>query len=109
MKSSIDRSEVLQCRLNIGFAMRCVQSVEESLRKIGDGALGALISERAACGVWEEFLAGRTSWSRPWSLYVLQRLVPAASFELSELTEWKRSTKSGNSIAVLLPAKFRLA
>ncbi|HEV3308495.1 MAG TPA: asparagine synthase (glutamine-hydrolyzing) [Candidatus Sulfotelmatobacter sp.] len=47
--------------------------VEESLRKIGDGALGSLISERAARGVWEEFLAGRTSWSRPWSLYVLHR------------------------------------
>jgi asparagine synthase (glutamine-hydrolysing) len=47
--------------------------VEESLNKIGDGALGAHISERAARGVWQDFLAGRTSWSRPWSLYVLQR------------------------------------
>jgi asparagine synthase (glutamine-hydrolysing) len=47
--------------------------VEESLRKIGDGVLGSLISERAARGVWEDFLAGRTSWSRPWSLYVLHR------------------------------------
>jgi asparagine synthase (glutamine-hydrolysing) len=47
--------------------------VEESLGKIGDGALGALISEPAALGVWKDFLEGRTSWSRPWSLYVLQR------------------------------------
>ena len=47
--------------------------VEESLRKIGDGVLGSLISEPAARGVWQDFLAGRTSWSRPWSLYVLQR------------------------------------
>ena len=47
--------------------------VEESLGKIGDGALGALISEPAARGVWKDFLDGRTSWSRPWSLYVLQR------------------------------------
>ena len=47
--------------------------VEESLSKIGDGALGALISERAAGDVWQDFLAGRTSWTRPWSLYVLQR------------------------------------
>ncbi len=46
--------------------------VEESLRKIGDGALGTLISERAAWRVWEDFIAGRTSWSRPWSLYILQ-------------------------------------
>jgi asparagine synthase (glutamine-hydrolysing) len=52
-------------------AMRPV--MEESLHKIGDCALGTLINERAACGVWEDFLAGRTSWSRPWSLYVLQR------------------------------------
>lgn len=46
--------------------------VEESLRKIRDGVLGTLIHEAAARRVWEEFLAGRTSWSRPWSLYVLQ-------------------------------------
>jgi asparagine synthase (glutamine-hydrolysing) len=46
--------------------------VEESLRKIGDGVLGNLISERAAQVVWQDFLDGRTSWSRPWSLYVLQ-------------------------------------
>jgi asparagine synthase (glutamine-hydrolysing) len=47
--------------------------VEESLGKIGDSVLGALINERAARGVWQDFLEGRTSWSRPWSLYVLQR------------------------------------
>ncbi|MGB7600063.1 MAG: asparagine synthase (glutamine-hydrolyzing) [Candidatus Sulfotelmatobacter sp.] len=47
--------------------------MEESLRKIGDGVLGTLINERGACLVREEFLAGRTSWSRPWSLYVLQQ------------------------------------
>jgi asparagine synthase (glutamine-hydrolysing) len=47
--------------------------VEESLRKIGDGALSSVIRERAVRRVWEDFLAGRTSWTRPWSLYVLQR------------------------------------
>ena len=52
-------------------ALRSV--VKESLRKIGDGVLGSLISERASRMVWEDFLEGRTSWSRPWSLYVLQR------------------------------------
>ena len=46
--------------------------VEESLRTIGDSVLGTLISERAVRGVWQDFLEGRTSWSRPWSLYVLQ-------------------------------------
>ena len=47
--------------------------VEESLRKIGDGVLGTLISERAVRNVWQDFVAGRTSWSRPWSMYILQR------------------------------------
>jgi asparagine synthase (glutamine-hydrolysing) len=46
--------------------------VEESLRKIGDGVLGNLINERAAQVVWQDFLVGRTSWSRPWALFVLQ-------------------------------------
>jgi asparagine synthase (glutamine-hydrolysing) len=46
--------------------------VEDSLSKIGDGALGAVIDQSAARCVWQDFLEGRTSWSRPWSLYVLQ-------------------------------------
>ena len=45
---------------------------ESSFSKIGDGALGGLISEPAARSIWHDFLEGRTSWSRPWSLYVLQ-------------------------------------
>ena len=27
----------------------------------------------APCGVWNRFLAGETSWARPWSLFVLKR------------------------------------
>ncbi len=46
--------------------------METSLNKIGEGALSALISAPAARRVWNDFLEGRTSWSRPWSLYVLQ-------------------------------------
>jgi asparagine synthase (glutamine-hydrolysing) len=46
--------------------------VEGSLGKIGDGPLASLISAPAARRVWIDFLEGRTSWSRPWSLYVLQ-------------------------------------
>ncbi len=46
--------------------------VEETLSRIGDGALGTMISQSAARQVWDDFLHGRTSWSRPWSLYVLQ-------------------------------------
>jgi asparagine synthase (glutamine-hydrolysing) len=46
--------------------------LEESFRKIGDGVVGSLISGSAVRNVWQDFLQGRTSWSRPWSLYVLQ-------------------------------------
>jgi asparagine synthase (glutamine-hydrolysing) len=46
--------------------------VEQSLRKIGEGALSSVIHGSAVRRVWEDFLGGRTSWSRPWSLYVLQ-------------------------------------
>ncbi|HKV06201.1 MAG TPA: asparagine synthase (glutamine-hydrolyzing) [Candidatus Acidoferrales bacterium] len=42
-----------------------------------------------ALSVWKEFLAGRTSWSRPWSLYVLNewvkrnvREIPASAADL---------------------------
>ena len=47
-------------------------AIESSLRKIGEGPLGMLVSERTAIGVWQDFLERRTSWTRPWSLYVLQ-------------------------------------
>ena len=47
-------------------------TVEDTLSGIGDGALGTMISQSAARQVWEDFLRGRTSWTRPWSLYVLQ-------------------------------------
>jgi asparagine synthase (glutamine-hydrolysing) len=46
--------------------------VESALGKIADGPLGALISQPAALGIWNDFLDRKTSWSRPWSLYVLQ-------------------------------------
>jgi asparagine synthase (glutamine-hydrolysing) len=34
-------------------------------------ALQPRLDGKAARGVWDAFLAGRTTWSRPWSLYVL--------------------------------------
>jgi asparagine synthase (glutamine-hydrolysing) len=46
--------------------------IEKTLNDVGDGALGTMISQSAARQVWDDFLQGRTSWSRPWSLYVLQ-------------------------------------
>jgi asparagine synthase (glutamine-hydrolysing) len=34
-------------------------------------ALGPYLGRDFALAVWRDFLAGRTTWSRPWSLYVL--------------------------------------
>jgi asparagine synthase (glutamine-hydrolysing) len=45
--------------------------VEGELSK-NDGAQG-MLSAGSAREVWNRFLAGRTSWSRPWSLFVLNR------------------------------------
>jgi|SRR5215469_897013 len=38
-------------------------------------ALESLLSGRHALTVWDDFRRGRTSWSRPWSLYVLNEWV----------------------------------
>jgi asparagine synthase (glutamine-hydrolysing) len=46
--------------------------IEEGLSKLGNGVLRGIISDPAARNVWDDFLRGKTSWSRPWSLYVLQ-------------------------------------
>ncbi len=45
--------------------------VESSLSKIGDGALNDFVDGAAARAIWQSFLRGETSWSRPWSLFVL--------------------------------------
>jgi asparagine synthase (glutamine-hydrolysing) len=38
-------------------------------------ALEASLDHRFAQGIWRNFLRGKTSWSRPWSLYVLNEWV----------------------------------
>jgi hypothetical protein len=38
-------------------------------------ALEASLDHRFAQGVWRNFLRGKTTWSRPWSLYVLNEWV----------------------------------
>jgi asparagine synthase (glutamine-hydrolysing) len=47
------------------------------------------IRKKSAQDVWRDFLAGRTSWSRPWSLYVL-----------NEWTKRNLSVPSGNTSRV---------
>ncbi|HEV2489365.1 MAG TPA: asparagine synthase (glutamine-hydrolyzing) [Candidatus Acidoferrales bacterium] len=44
--------------------------VESSLSNLSP-TLGALIEPTAVKNVWHDFLGGQTSWSRPWSLFVL--------------------------------------
>jgi len=42
-------------------------------KRFGNGPLGGVLDGKQVHGVWDEFLSGSVSWSRPWSLYVLQR------------------------------------
>jgi asparagine synthase (glutamine-hydrolysing) len=44
--------------------------VESGLRNC-DAAVASIIDIREVKTVWEDFLAGRTSWSRPWGIFVL--------------------------------------
>jgi asparagine synthase (glutamine-hydrolysing) len=49
------------------------QSVESALTHAGDGPLADVLDPSAVSQVWEAFLEGRTSWSRPWLLYTLDK------------------------------------
>jgi asparagine synthase (glutamine-hydrolysing) len=42
-------------------------------RRICEGPLRQLLHANQVRQVWKDFLEGKTSWSRPWSLFVLQR------------------------------------
>jgi len=47
--------------------------VETTLLNIAGGPLSGILNASAVENVWGDFQHGRTSWSRPWSLYVLER------------------------------------
>ena len=47
--------------------------VEEALRRTPGGPLDSVLNRKAVWETWGDFQGGRTSWSRPWSLYVLER------------------------------------
>jgi|SRR5215469_2986424 len=47
--------------------------VEAGLARVPKGPLQPFLDPEAVQRVWREFQAGKTSWSRPWSLYVLER------------------------------------
>lgn len=42
-------------------------------KRINGGPLGGLLDGNQVQAVWQRFLRGKISWSRPWSLYVLER------------------------------------
>jgi asparagine synthase (glutamine-hydrolysing) len=42
-------------------------------KRINGGPLGGLLDGNQVQAVWQRFLCGKISWSRPWSLYVLHR------------------------------------
>jgi len=48
------------------------QEIERSLERVQAGAVPGL-NARATREVWLDFLKGSTSWTRPWSLFVLER------------------------------------
>src|SRR5579872_3424864 len=47
-------------------------AAEASFDRIHDGPLAEMIDAPAAQRVWKDFMQGKTSWSRPWALFVLQ-------------------------------------
>jgi asparagine synthase (glutamine-hydrolysing) len=47
--------------------------MESTLKRIATAPLGGVLNAKGAREVWADFLTGETSWSRPWSLFVLQR------------------------------------
>ena len=47
--------------------------VEAALPRMGRGPLGSMLNQESVLQVWDDFLNKRTSWSRVWSLYVLEK------------------------------------
>ncbi|HSM85256.1 MAG TPA: asparagine synthase (glutamine-hydrolyzing) [Candidatus Limnocylindrales bacterium] len=48
-------------------------TVDAALTNIGRGALADVLQPAPVREVWDTFQQGKTSWSRPWALYVLDR------------------------------------
>jgi len=66
-------------RAKRGFLLPFDRWLRSDLRAEVEGVLrdrnssAEFLDARAVVSVWEDFLARKTSWSRPWSLYVLKR------------------------------------
>ena len=44
-----------------------------SSKRFSEGPLGGILNASQVQQVWQDFLQGEVSWTRPWALYVLQR------------------------------------
>lgn len=49
------------------------ETLVSALAQVGEGPLGEVLDGSAVMQVWKDFVDEKTSWSRPWSLYVLDR------------------------------------
>ena len=47
--------------------------VETALERTRHGPLASILDPQGVSQIWQDFQQGKTSWSRPWSLYVLER------------------------------------
>jgi asparagine synthase (glutamine-hydrolysing) len=43
------------------------------VKKFREGPLSGVLDGKRVSRIWQDFLEGKTSWTRPWSLYVLDR------------------------------------
>jgi asparagine synthase (glutamine-hydrolysing) len=50
------------------------ENIENGFKELAPGLSEAINAEEAS-GIWQSYLEGETSWSRPWSLYVLNEWV----------------------------------
>jgi asparagine synthase (glutamine-hydrolysing) len=68
-----------KCGFTLPFEKWMRQDLSEEIAsvlhasRIDEGPLGGLLAGSEVERVWNDFLAHRASWSRPWALYVLQR------------------------------------
>ena len=49
------------------------KKVDAALGRIAHGPLASVLKSQLVPEIWQDFQQGKTSWSRPWSLYVLER------------------------------------
>jgi asparagine synthase (glutamine-hydrolysing) len=75
----VELPEEIVKRPKLGFTFPFERWLRGEMRQVVENALFSndsdqcLLNPGAARGVWNRFLEGETSWSRPWSLFVLKR------------------------------------